>query len=321
VRGRILISFLGRRIAALLVLLLGISFLVFTLLQLAPGSPEQTLLGTREQTPQLIAEVRAKYGLDDPFLERYVDWLGNAVRLDFGDSIITGRSVTSMITARAGVTLFLGFYAFIVAVVAGVVLGTLSAVRKGKLVDRASVGLSVVGVSAPAFVTGVFLLYAFAVSLGWFPSYGAGSGFADRFWHLTLPALALAFTTTALVLRLTRVAMINALEQDYVVFARARGVPVARVIVRHAMRNALVPIVTAGGLVLVIVLTQAVLVEVTFALPGIGALLVDSVSNNDVPVVQGLAMILATTIVLVNLGVDLVYALIDPRIRFEKVSA
>jgi peptide/nickel transport system permease protein len=183
------------------------------------------------------------------------------------------------------------------------------------------VGLSVVGVSAPAFATGIFLLYVFAVVLGWFPVFGQGSGFADRVWHLTLPAIALALTGMALVLRLTRAGMIGALEQDYVAFARARGLPAREVIVSYAFRNALVPVVTAGGLILGIMLTGAVLVEVTFALPGLGSLLVTSVSFGDVPMVQGLAMLTAIVIVLVNLLTDVLYLFVDPRIRYGPAPA
>jgi peptide/nickel transport system permease protein len=316
--GRSLLLYVARRLVALVLLLVAVSFLVFTLLFLAPGSPEQVLLGTRPSSPEVIATLRAQYHLDDPFLEQYWIWLGGAVQLDFGESIRTGRSVLSSLGERTEVTLFLGLYAFVVALAAGVPLGILAAVRTRTLVDRSVVGLSVLGVSAPAFVTGVFLLYVFAVAFGWFPSYGAGDGFADRFWHLTLPAAALSLTAMALIVKLTRTAMINALDQDYVAFARARGVPTHRVIVRYALRNALIPIITAAGLVLTIVLTGAVLIEQTFALPGLGTLLIDSVSNKDLPMLQGVAMVFAALIVVVNLLVDILYATVDPRIRFER---
>jgi peptide/nickel transport system permease protein len=316
-----LLIYAARRLVALAILLLVLSVLIFALLFLAPGSAEQVLLGTQPASPQVIASLRAKYHLDDPFLQQYWIWLRGALQLDFGDSIRTGRSVLSSVGARAGVTLFLGLYAFVVSVVVGVSLGILAAVRKRGIIDRGVVALCVLGASAPAFVTGVFMLYVFAVTLGWFPSYGEGTGFGDRLWHLTLPAAALSLTAMALIVRLTRTAMITELEQDYVAFARARGVPGLRVIVRHALRNALVPIVTAGGLVLTVVLTGAVLVEVTFALPGLGTLLVGAVENKDVPMLQGVAMVFATVVVLVNLLVDVLYAVVDPRIRFERRSA
>jgi len=181
--------------------------------------------------------------------------------------------------------------------------------------------LSVFSVSAPAFATGIFLLYLFSVRLGWFPVFGQGSGFVDRVWHLTLPALALALSIMALVVKLTRAGMIGALEQDYVAFARARGVSSRNVLVKYAFRNALVPIVTAGGVLLAFTLTGATLVEVTFSLPGIGSRLVEAASFKDVPVVQGIAMTFAITIVIVNVLVDLMYVLVDPRIRFGKSAA
>lgn len=319
--ARSLTLYIAKRLVAMVLVLIGVSFLVFTLLFLAPGSAEQVLLGTRPASPELIASLRAQYHLDDPFLQQYWIWLQGAVHLDFGESIRTGRSVLSSIGDRVGVTLFLGIYAFVVAVVAGVPLGILAAVRKRTVVDRSVVGLSVLGVSTPAFVSGVFLLYLFAVSLGWFPSYGPGEGVADRFWHLTLPAIALALTAMALIVKLTRTAMINALDQDYVAFARARGVPAREVIVRYALRNALVPIITAAGLVLTVVLTGAVLIEQTFALPGLAALLVDAVSNKDLPVLQGVAMVFAAFVIIVNLAVDILYAVVDPRIRFGRGAA
>lgn len=313
--GRTLVVFVTRRLAALGLLLLLVSFLVFTLLFLAPGSPEQVLLGTNPSSPEVIKSLRAQHHLDDSFLEQYWFWLSGALRFDFGDSIRTGRPVLSSLGSRLGVTLFLGAYAFVVSLVVGVSLGVLAAVRRRGLADRGAVALSVLGASAPAFVSGVFLLYVFAVALGWFPSYGDGTGVADRLWHLTLPAAALSLTAIALIVKLTRAAMITALEQDYVAFALARGVPARRVILRHALRNALVPVVTGAGLVLTVVLTGAVLVEVTFSLPGLGTLLVDAVNNKDLPMLQGVAMVFAAVIVIVNLLVDILYAAVDPRIR------
>lgn len=315
-RGRAIGTFILKRLLALVVLLAIISFGVFSLLYLAPGSVDQVLLGSRPSTPAVIKAIREQYHLNQSFLGQYWSWVKGAAQLDFGRSARTQEPVLAAIRSRLPVTLFLGVFAFGIAMVAGLSLGVAAALRKRTLLDRTIVGVSVMGVSAPPFATGIFLLYTFAVLLGWFPAFGQGAGFSDRLWHLTLPAVALALTGTALVLKLTRAAMITALDQDYVAFARARGLPRARVLLGYALRNALVPVVTAGGLVLGFMLTGAVLVEVTFALPGIGTLLVDSVTFKDVPVVQGVAMVVATTIVLVNLLTDIVYVLIDPRIRF-----
>jgi peptide/nickel transport system permease protein len=313
--------YIVRRLLALVLLLLLISFGVFSLLYAAPGSVEQVLLGTRPSNPQTIEAIREEYNLDDPFLTQYATWLKGAVVLDFGRSIRTSEPVLQGIRDRMGLTLFLGIFGFLIALVVGVLLGVLAAVKKRGFLDRGVVGLSVVGVSAPAFATGIFLLYIFAVVLGWFPAFGQGDGFTDRVWHLTLPAIALALTAMALILKLTRTAMIVALDQDYVAFARARGIPQRRVLFTYAFRNALVPVVTAAGLILGYMLTGAVLVEVTFALPGVGSLLVDSVAFKDVPMVQGVTMVVAFVIIIVNLLTDILYLFIDPRIRFTRVAA
>lgn len=316
-----LVWYIVRRLAALALLLLLLSFGIFSLLYVAPGDIVQSLLGTRQASPQLIAQLRSEYNLDEPFLTQYWIWLKSAVHLDLGDSTITGLPVTKSIQQHYGVTLFLGLFAFAITSIVGVALGIASAVRKRGLVDRGIVGSSVVGVSTPAFVTGIVLLYLFAVRLPWFPAFGPGSGFTDRLEHLTLPAFALALTQTALVLKLTRASMIEALDQDYVAFARARGAPVRQVIFTYAFRNALIPVVTASSLILAYLLTGAVLVEVTFALPGLGSLLVDAVSQKDVPMVQGLALVVAATVMIANLITDVLYVFLDPRIRFERGAA
>jgi peptide/nickel transport system permease protein len=320
-RGRALLAFVGYRLASLTVLVLVVSFIVFGLLYVAPGSVESVLLGDQPRTPELLATIRERHHLDEPFLTQYWLWLRGALQLDFGESIRNGVPVSESLQVRAGLTLFLAVYGFILAVGAGVPLGILAAVRSRSALDRTVVGLSVLLVSAPAFVTGVFLLYTFAIALGWFPTFGPGDGFLDRLWHLALPAVTLALGVMALIVKLTRAAMIDVLEQDYVSFARARGVPRRRVIVRHALRNALVPVVTAAGLVLTVLLVGTVLVETTFALPGLGTLFVESVEFKDMPMIQGFAMLIAALIVLVNLVVDLLYPAIDPRIGFGKASS
>lgn len=317
-----LVLFVLRRLLALAILLTIVSFGVFSLLYLAPGSAEQVLLAGRPAADaETRNEIRERYNLNDSFAEQYALWAKGAVRLDFGQSIRTGEPVLTAIKDRSGLTIFLGVYGFALAMLAGVSLGILSAVRSRTSADRGIVMFSIVGASAPVFVTGVFLLYAFAVLLDLFPAFGQGEGFLDRFWHLTLPAVALAVGGSALVVRLTRAGMLGALEQDYVTFARARGLSARRVLLAYAFRNALIPVVTAGALVLSFMLTGAALVEVTFALPGIGALLIDSVNFKDLPMVQGLAMVLATVVILINLLTDILYLFIDPRITYSEGTA
>ena len=318
---RFVAGFVVRRLAVMVVLLVVVSFCVFSLLYLAPGNPVEVLLGTRPNSPQLVASLRAEYHLNDSFLDQYWLWLRGAAHLNFGNSIITSEPVLSEIGPAANVSIFLTVYAFVLTLLVGVPLGVWAAVRKRTLVDRGVVGISVIGVCAPPFVSGALLLYVFAIALGWFPVYGVGGGFWDRLWHLSLPAVTLGLSVAALVVKLTRAAMITALEQDHVIFARARGVPAWRVVLLHAMRNALIPIVTALGLVFTALLTGVVLVEVTFAVPGMGALLISAIQNKDMPVVQGVTMIFAVIIIVANIGVDMLYALVDPRIRYGTASS
>ena len=315
-----MLGFIGRRMIALPLMLLIISLAVFSLTYIAPGSAEQALLGGRVASPETLQSIRKEYHLDQPFLQQYVNWIGHAARLDFGRSLRTGQTVRSAISQSVGASIFLGLYGFVIAIGVGVPLGMLAAVRNRRFVDRSIVGVSVVGVSAPAFASGIVLLYVFAVTLGWFPVCGPGNGFVDRLWHLALPAVTLALTVMALVVKLTRTAMIDALDQDYVAFARARGVSNRRVLIAYAFRNALVPVVTASGLILGYMLTGAVLVEVTFALPGLGSLLVDSANFKDLPMVQGITVVVAMLIILVNLLTDILYVIVDPRIRFGAVG-
>jgi peptide/nickel transport system permease protein len=313
-RTRQVSVFLVRRILALVILLLIISFLVFGLLYLAPGNAIQVLLGTHPSSPAIIAALKAKYHLNDNFIQQYLLWLKGAVHLNLGISIQTGQTVTSLIGSRIGLTVFLGLYAFLISVLFGVPAGVIAAMRNRSVADRAIVGVSLLGVSVPAFVSGIFLLYLLAIDVGWFPVYGPGAGFTDRLWHLTLPAFALAFGVMALIVKLTRASMITVLEQDYIAFAQARGVGPVRVIVRYGLRNALGPIITAGGLILGVVITGAVLVEQVFALPGIGSLLITSVESKDVPVVQGFTLLAAAILIAANFLIDLCYLFIDPRI-------
>jgi peptide/nickel transport system permease protein len=312
--------YIARRIMALLLLMLVVSFGVFSLLYITPGSIVYVLLGGHVATPAVLAALTEQYHLNDPFFVQYGHWLSDAVQLDLGRSILTNQPVLSSILNRLSVTVFLGLMAFIISVVMGVSLGMVAALRRRSSLDRGIVGFSVIGVSAPPFATGLLLLYVFGVVLNWFPIYGAGSGFFSRLQHLTLPAIALALTAAALILKLTRSALVEVLEQDFIVFARARGVPRKRILMRYALRNALVPVVTASGIILAYTLTGAVLIEVTFSLPGIGSYLVDAVINKDVPVVQGATLVIAAIILVINLITDLLYLAIDPRIRFGRAA-
>ena len=313
--------FVGRRLLGAVPILIVITFAVFALIHLAPGTPERALLGTRPTSPETLAAIRERWNLDEPFLVQYLLWLKAVVVGDLGRSIQTNQDVTTVIGQRIGLTIYLGLYSLLIALVVGIPLGMWAAIRRGSKTDRAVVGVSVLGVSAPAFAVGLLLLYVFGVVLDLFPIFGGGEGFLDRGLHLTLPAIALALALLALIVKITRASVIDELDQDYVAFARARGLPRRRVMGRYVLRNALIPVVTAAGLMLVGLLGGAVLVEATFGLKGLGSLLAESVQGRDVPVVQGVVLITAIFVIVVNLGLDVLYTVIDPRIRLGKVES
>nr|WP_306271088.1 ABC transporter permease [Ornithinimicrobium sp. HY1793] len=307
--------FLGKRLVAMVGVLLVVSLLVFSLLALSPGSIVSTLIGTRPATPELVAALEAQYHVNDPFLVQYWHWLTNAVQGDFGNSVRTGQPVTTMMAARLPLTMQLAAYALALVLAVGVPLGMLAGMRRGRLIDRFASTTAIVAMSAPAFAVAILLVWIFGVWLEWFPVYGAGEGLLERVRHLTLPAVSLALAMTALLLRQTRAATMHVMDQDYVTFARARGVDRARILLRYALRNTALPIITAAGVILVVALSGTVLVERVFAIQGVGTLMIDSVNNSDIPVVQGLAILVALLVVIVNLFVDLLTLAIDPRTR------
>lgn len=309
-----------RRLFGLVVLLIILSFLVFALAFLAPGSVVDALLGQGEKPPEVVAAITAQYHLDQPFIVQYLLWLKGAVHLDLGTSIMQNIPVAQAIDERMPVTLFLGVYGFAVSVVAGLLCGIAAAWWKSTAIDRGLVGLTILGVSAPTFATGLLLLWVFSIQFSWFPAIGAGtSGFADRFWHLTLPAIALGITGMAMMTRMTRAALIEALSQDYIGFARSRGIGSMRILFVYGLKNSMVPILTGAGIVIATTLTGSVLIEQTFSLQGIGQLLISSITNKDIPVVQGTTLLVATFVVFINLIVDLSYLIVDPRIRMRGI--
>lgn len=320
-KGSSVVVFVMRRFAVAIPLLLIISFGVFALVHIAPGDPVRSLLGARASDPATLAAIRERYHLNDPLLVQYFKWLSQVVQGDLGVSIQGNRAVTSTIADRLPVTVFLSLMSTVLVLGVGIALGAVAAFRRGTRLDRAVVMFGVVGISSPAFVTGIFLLYVFGSLLHWFPIFGPGTGFLDRAWHLTLPALALAISVMAIVVKITRAAMIEELDRDYVTFARARGLSSRRIAFAYVLRNALIPVVTAAGLIVVGIVAGAIYVEVTFSLPGLGALTVDAVQKRDIPTIQGTTLLFSVFVVLVNLAIDVIYTLIDPRIRFGRVES
>jgi peptide/nickel transport system permease protein len=317
-----IVGLILRRLAVAIPLLFLISLGVFALVHIAPGDPVRALLGTRPSDPVTLNNLREKYHLNDPFIVQYGKWLWQVLQGDLGRSINGNRKVWNAIADRGSVTIALSLLGTAIVLIFGIALGMIAAFKRGTRIDRAMVMFGVFGISSPAFVTGIFLLYFFGVVLGWFPTFGAGDrGFANRLWHLTLPALALALSVMAIVVKITRAAMIEELDKDYVTFARARGLSATRITFAYVLRNALIPVITAAGIVVVGLLASAIYVEVTFALPGLGSLTVDAVQKRDIPLIQGTTLVFSCFVVAINLVIDVVYTLIDPRIRFGKVDS
>lgn len=311
------VHFLIRRLAWAFAILALVSFLTFALMALAPGDPVSILLAGRLRTPELVQSLEEMYNLTGPLPVRYANWAADALRFDFGESITYGQPVTAMIRSRAPLTVQMAALAVGPVVLFGVPLGVLAAVKRGKLFDRATVSFTVLGVSVPAFITGILFIYVFSLALGWFPTFGAGTAGLDRLTHLVLPAGALALSMLAIIVKITRSSMITELDQDYVVFARARGYSRTTVVMRHAFRNALIPIVTTSALLFAFAIGGAVLIEQVFALPGLGTLLVEAAELRDLPMLQGLVLMTGVVIIMANLLIDLTYAVIDPRVRYR----
>lgn len=308
--------YVGQRLVALLVVLTAVSFLVFVLQDLSPGGPELSILGISGQAdPEAVAAVRAKYHLDEPLLVRYGYWLGDAVRLDFGRSTNTGEPVMTVVGARAPDSLRLALSAFAVVLLVGIPCGLLAAFRRGRLADRAITTTAIVFASAPPFAVAIVLIYLLGVRFPVLPPFGTGEGLLDTARHLVLPALALSTGGLALIVRQMRASALDVRSQDYVTFARSRGVSRSRILVRYLLRNTLVPVVTAGGLLLAGMVSGVVFVESVFGLPGLGSLLIDSITSKDLPVVQGLTLLTASVVVLGSLLVDLAALALDPRAR------
>lgn len=312
--GRPLLRLALARLLGTVGVLLALSMLIFSLLYLAPGDLVKNLLGNRPASPEVVAAIREQYHLDDPLPVQYLRWLGGVLSGDLGESIRLQTSVGEAIGSRAGLTAARCGIAFVLALASAIPLGVRSAVRPGGWLDRTANALAVVGLSAPTFALGLLLLYLFAYYLPVFPVYGAGDGGWDTIWHLILPATTLALGLGALLLKLTRTAMLRELEQDYITGARARGLS-ERTVRRLALRNAAIPIVTGASLVLSFLVGGTVLAETTFALPGLGTLLQSSVLFKDLAVVQALTLLVAIIIAAIALLADLAYLLLDPRVR------
>jgi peptide/nickel transport system permease protein len=313
--------YLARRLLLLAPVLAGVSIIIFMVLHLSPGDPVEIMLGA-QATQEDRARLRTDLGLDQPLHVQYVRWLGHVVRGDLGRSLWMKRPVLGEVLGRFQATLILTGTALLLSTVAGIALGVASAARPNSLLDRVSAMASLFGASLPSFWLGIVLMVVFALRLGWLPASGmyapyGGGDLRDLLGHLVLPAITLAAASVTIIARLTRATMLETLGQDYIRTARAKGVVERAVVLRHGLKNALIPIVTVVGVQAGYLLGGAVLTETVFAWPGVGTLMVQGILARDFPLVQGCVLVVALSFVLVNLAVDLLYAWLDPRIRYE----
>ena len=304
--------FLVRRLLLAIPVLLGVATLVFALIHMIPGDPVQAMLGDAA-SPESVAELRGRLGLDRPLHVQYKAFLVSAARGDLGVSLRTSERVTTAIAARVPATVELALAAMFVAVVIAIPAGIVAAVWSGTALDHAATTLALIGISMPTFWLGPVLALVFSIGLGWLPVSGRGT-----LAHLVLPAITLGAPLAAVLARMTRASLMDELREPYVTAARARGLSGARVVLKHALRNSLIPIVTVLGLQVGAVLTGAVITETIFAWPGVGRLLIQSIGFRDYPLVQGCILLIAVTYVSVNLLTDVAYASLDPRIRLDQ---
>jgi len=312
------LGFFGRRLAMLVASLLVASFVIFGALYLAPGNPIAALSGGRSLPPSSLHVLEARYHLNQPFLAQYWYWLSNAARGNLGISITLRENVSSLIASRVWTTAGLVLYASLIILVLGIGLGVLAGLRPG-IVDTSALVTSAISAAIPSFVASIVLIILFAVKLRWFPAPpGNGTDFVSNLRHFTLPAVALAISSLAIVARVTRAAIREEADREHVQTATSRGIPRRQLVRRHILRNAAIPIMTISGITIASLIAVAAVVETAFGLNGLGAYLVASAQSKDLAVVQGISLVLVTAFVVLNLLVDLAYAVLDPRVSLGR---
>lgn len=314
-----MLRYLIKRLILLVPVLFGVSVIVFFIMALIPGDPAKAILGSYA-TPDNLATLRAQLGLDKPLLQRYVIWISNLLKGDFGRSYSLNRSVSSILLSRLGPTMLLAGCALIISTVLGLAIGIITAVRQYGWQDKVLMVFALLGLSMPAFWLALMAVLTFAVSLRWFPASGmfavyGGGGVMDVLHHLVLPALTLGLVATGVIARVTRATMLEVLRLDYIRTARAKGLDERTITLRHALRNALVTVIPVIGMQAGLVLGGAVYIEMVFQWPGIGRMLVKAIYARDVLLVQGGVLVIATAYVLINLLADVVQSMLDPRIK------
>jgi len=314
-----MIDFIARRLVSIIPVLVVVAVFVFLMLRLTPGDPAAVIAGDNATTDQ-IADIRAKLGLDLPIWQQFAIWLGNMLHGNFGESFFFKKTVTELIAQRVEPTLALAICTLVIAVVVAVPLGVIAAYRHGSIVDRLIMGFSVLGFSVPVFVIGYVLIYVFAIYLAWLPVQGytrIGSGDIGSFVeHMILPSVSLAVIYVALIARITRASVLEVLNEDYIRTARAKGLSNRVVLMRHALRNAAVPILTVIGIGVALLIGGAVVTESVYGLPGLGRLTVEAVLSRDFPTIQAVILLFSVVYVVINLLIDVSYTIFDPRIRY-----
>jgi peptide/nickel transport system permease protein len=305
--------FFARRLAMLLASLLAASFVIFAATYLAPGNPIAALSGGRSLPASSVRILEQRYHLNAPFFAQYWYWLSGALHGNLGISITLRENVSTLIASRIWTTAGLVLYASVLILVFGIGMGLVAGLRPGAL-DTTTVVATAISAAIPAFVAAIVLILLFAVKLGWFPAIGNGAGFGDDIRHLTLPALALAVSSLAIVARVTRASVREENEREHVQTAVSRGIPARQLIRRHVLRNAAIPITTIAGITIASLIAVAAVVETAFSLNGLGAYLVQAAQSKDLAVVQGISLLLVAAFVVVNLLVDMLYAVLDPRV-------
>lgn len=306
-------QFICRRLMHSIPVVLGVSFVVFSMMHLVPGDPVMLLLGSQiEADAKQVQQLREQYGFDKPFLVQYWRFLTRALQGDLGRSIHKQRKVTDEIRSQIPDTIYLTVTAMSIAISIGVLLGIISAIRRNSWLDYVSMFFAVTGVAMPSFWLALLLIFVFSLWLGWLPATGSGG-----IKWLILPAIALGYDAAAIIARLTRSSMLEVLRQEYMVTARAKGLSEWFIIGKHAVKNAMIPVVTVLGLQFGRLLGGTVVIETVFARPGLGRLAVSGILEKDFPVVQGTVLVAALCYVLVNLAVDITYSFLDPRIQYE----
>lgn len=315
-----LAAYAARRILLLVPLVFLVTIVVFLFTSLVPGGPVAALLGGRPTNAATVAAIKARYHLDQPLYSQYLSWIWQVLHGNLGTSIYTGQPVATALAQRFRVTLELNAIAIVISLSLGIALGMRAAISRGGLADHLAVATGIFSSSFPSFVLAIVMMYLFAIRLPLLPVSGIGSGGLSTVRHLILPAVVMALAPLGFVTKMARASMLEQIETDYVAFARARQVPRRRIYIRYVLRNALIPVLTASGLLITSALTATIFVEAVFGIPGLGGLLVTSVYNTDIPVIQGLVLLIAIWVVCTNIVIDLLYVAIDPRVTFGRQS-